>query len=145
MTNGLLVYCTRIKFRGINFRALAGSEFRGSIFSCGVIFVDTRCSRSKIIFQLRSYRRNVKFIRISTKMGLFNVAIGIPCIMDVWEGHRELSQTEQCIANYWTMQRSLLYVWKYNKPVCTRRSCMCQETFMQSANLFRHGETIAAI
>ena len=25
-----------------------------------------------------------------------NVAIGIPCIMDVWEGHREPSQTEQC-------------------------------------------------
>ena len=29
-------------------------------------------------------------------MGLFVVAIGIPCIMDVWEGHREPSQTEQC-------------------------------------------------
>ena len=24
-----------------------------------------------------------------------NVAIGIPCIMDVWERHREPSQTEQ--------------------------------------------------
>ena len=71
-------YRTRTKFRGINFRALAGSEFRGSIFSCGVIFVDTRCSRSKTNFQLRSYTRNVKFIRISTKMGLFVVAIGIP-------------------------------------------------------------------
>ena len=56
----------------------------------------TRCSRSEINFQLRSYTRNVKSIRISTKMGLFVVAIGIPCIMDVWEGHREPSQTEQC-------------------------------------------------
>ena len=86
--------CT--KFRGINFRALAGSEFRGSIFSCVVIFVDTRCLRSEINFQLRSYTRNVKFIRISTKIGLFIVAIGISCIMDVWEGHWEPSQTEQC-------------------------------------------------
>ena len=68
------MYCTRTKFRGINFHALARSEFRGSIFSCGVIFVDTRCSRSKINFQLRSYIRNVKFIRISTKMGLFIVS-----------------------------------------------------------------------
>ena len=58
--------------------------------------MDTWCLRSEINFQLRSYTRNVKFIRISTKMGLFVVAIGIPCIMDVWEGHRELSQTEQC-------------------------------------------------
>ena len=66
------------------------------MFSCGVIFVDTRCSRSEINFQLRSYTRNVKFLRISTKMGPFIVAIGIPCIMDVWEGHREPSQTEQC-------------------------------------------------
>ena len=38
-------YRTRTKFRGINFRALARSEFRGSIFSCGVIFVDTRGAR----------------------------------------------------------------------------------------------------
>ena len=102
-------YRTRTKFCGINFRALAGSEFCGSIFSCEVIFVDTRCSRSEINFQLRSYTRNVKFIRISTKMGLLIVAIGIPCIMDVWEGYRELSQTEQCIANCWTVQGSLLY------------------------------------
>ena len=50
-----LKYRTHTKFRGINFRALAGSEFYGSIFSCGVIFVDTRCSRSEINFQLRSY------------------------------------------------------------------------------------------
>ena len=71
-------------------------NFVGSIFSCGVIFVDTRCSRSEINFQLHSYTRNVNFIRISTKMGLFIVAIGIPCIMDVWEGHQEPSQTEQC-------------------------------------------------
>ena len=35
-------YRTRTKFCGINFCALAGSEFRGSIFSRGVIFVDTR-------------------------------------------------------------------------------------------------------
>ena len=88
-------YRTRTKFRGINFRALTGSEFRWSIFSCGVIFVDTRCSRSEIVFQLHSYTRHVKFIRISTKMKFFIVAIGIPCIMDVWEGHREPSQTEQ--------------------------------------------------
>ena len=65
------MYRTHTKFCGINFRALAGSEFCGSIFSCGVIFVDTRCLRSEINFQLRSYTRNVKFIRISTKMGLF--------------------------------------------------------------------------
>ena len=57
--------------------------------------MDTQYSRSEINFQLRSYTRNVKFIRISTKMGLFIVAIGIPCIMDVWEGHRGPSQTEQ--------------------------------------------------
>ena len=48
-------YRTHTKFRGINFCALAGSEFRGSIFSCGVIFVDTRCLRSEINFQLCSY------------------------------------------------------------------------------------------
>ena len=93
---GTFIYHTCTKFRGINFCALAGSEIRGSIFSCGVIFVDTRCLRSEINFQLRNYTRNVKFIRISTKMGLFIVAIGIPCVMDVWEGHRELSQTKQC-------------------------------------------------
>ena len=124
----------RTKFRGINFCALAGSEFRGSIFSCGVIFVDTQCSRSEINFQLCCYTRNVKFIRISTKMGLFIVAIGILCIMDGWEGHQEPSS----VANCWTVQRSLLHAWKY-KP------CMCQETFMQSANLFLRRKTIAAI
>ena len=58
--------------------------------------MDTQCSKIEINFQLRSYTRNVKFIRISTKMKLFIVAIGIPCIMDIWEGHRELSQTQQC-------------------------------------------------
>ena len=63
-----------------------------SILSSEVIFVDTRCSRS----ELRSYTRSVKFIKISTKTGLSIVAIVIPCIMDVWEGHREPRQTEQC-------------------------------------------------
>ena len=58
--------------------------------------MDTRCSRSEINFQLRSNTRNVKFITISTKMNLFIVAIGIPCIIDAWEGHWEPSQTEQC-------------------------------------------------
>ena len=93
---GTFIYRTCTKFRGINFRALAGSEFRGSTFSCRVIFVDTRCLRSEMNFQLRSYARNVKFIRISTEIGLFIVAIGISCIMVVWEGHQEPSQTEQC-------------------------------------------------
>ena len=32
LINGL-IYRTHTKFRGINFRALAGNEFRGSIFS----------------------------------------------------------------------------------------------------------------
>ena len=58
--------------------------------------MDARCSRSEINFQLRSNTRNVKFITISTKMKLFIVAIGISFIIDVWEGHREPSQTEQC-------------------------------------------------
>ena len=52
-----ITYRTRTKFHSINFRALAGSEFRGSIFSCGVIFVSTRCSRSEINFQLRTVGR----------------------------------------------------------------------------------------
>ena len=38
---GLLEYRTHTKFRDINFHVLVGSEFRASIFSCGVIFVDT--------------------------------------------------------------------------------------------------------
>ena len=58
--------------------------------------MDTRSSRSEINFQLRSNTRNVKFITISTKMKLFIVAIGIPYIIDAWEGHREPSQTKQC-------------------------------------------------
>ena len=58
--------------------------------------MDARCSRSEINFQLRSYTRNVKFIRISTKMKLFIVTIGIPCIVGAWEGHREPTQTGQC-------------------------------------------------
>ena len=29
-------------------------------------------------------------------MKVFIVAIGIPCIINAWEGHREPSQTEQC-------------------------------------------------
>ena len=61
ITSYIANYRTRTKFCGINFHVLAGSEFRGSIFLCGVIFVDTRCSRSEINFQLRSYTRNVKF------------------------------------------------------------------------------------
>ena len=52
--------------------------------------------KRKINFQVHRYTGNVKSIRISTKMGLFIVAIEIPCIMDVWEGHQEPSQTEQC-------------------------------------------------
>ena len=31
-------YCKHTKFRGINFRALAGYEFHGPIFSCGIHF-----------------------------------------------------------------------------------------------------------
>ena len=67
-------------------------------------------------------------------MGLFIVAIGIPCTMDVWEGHWEPSS----VANCWTVQESLLYVWNCNKP------CMCQETFMQlqSTTLFLCGEAL---
>ena len=64
-------YRTRTKFRGINFRTLAGSEFHGSIFSCGVIFMDTRCSRSEINFQLRSYTRNVNLLEYPPKWGSF--------------------------------------------------------------------------
>ena len=114
------MYHTHTKFRGINFRVLAGSEFRGSIFSCGVIFVDTQCSRSEINFQLRGYARNVKFIRLSTKMGLFIVAIGIPCIMDIWEGHQEPSQPEQC-SELLDHARELLYAWKYNNHACAKK------------------------
>ena len=55
-----------------------------------------REAKSTSSYTVRSYTRNVKFIRMYTKMGLFIVAIGIPCIMDVWERHREPSQTEQC-------------------------------------------------
>ena len=58
--------------------------------------MERRCLRSEINFQLRSHTRNAKFIRISTKMKVFIVAIGIPCIINAWEGHREPSQTEQC-------------------------------------------------
>ena len=98
-------YRTRTKFGGKNFRALAGSEFRGSIFSCGVIFVVTRCSRSEINFQLRSYTRNVKFIRISTKIGLLLLPLGYHVSWTYVEGHREPSS----VANCWTVQGSLLY------------------------------------
>ena len=92
------IYRTRTKFRGINFRALAGSEFRGSIFSCGVIFMDTRCSRSEINFQLRSYTRNVKFITIyPPKWGFLLLPLGYHVSWTyAWERHRELSQIEQC-------------------------------------------------
>ena len=38
-------YRTCTKFHGINFRALVGSEFCGSIFSCGVIFSWTHDAR----------------------------------------------------------------------------------------------------
>ena len=31
----------RTKFCGINFHVLAGNKFRGFMFLCGVIFVDT--------------------------------------------------------------------------------------------------------
>ena len=48
----------RTKICGRNFCALAGSEFRGSIVSCGV--VDTLCSRSKINFQLHSYKKKYR-------------------------------------------------------------------------------------
>ena len=133
-------YHTHTKFRGINFRALAGSEFRGSIFSCGVIFVDTYiwCSRSEINFQLHSYTRNVKFIRISTKMGFLLFPLGYHVSWTYGRGTGNRAKLSS-VANCWTVQGSLLYVWKYNKP------CVCQETFMQSANLFLRGETIAAI
>ena len=63
------MYHMRTKFRGINFHALAGSEFCGSIFLCGVIFMDTRCSRSEINFQLRSYTRNVNLLEYPPKWG----------------------------------------------------------------------------
>ena len=126
----MCTYRTRTKFRGINFHALAGSEFRGSIFLCGVIFVDTRCSRSEINFQLHSYTRNVKFIRISMHQnGAF-----YRCHWDTMYHGR--------MGGAW--EPSLLYARKYNKP-CMRRPCMCQETFMQSANLFLRVKTIAAI
>ena len=129
--------CT--KFRGINFRALAGSEVRGSIFSCGIIFVDTRCSRSKINFQLRSYTRNVRFIRISTKWGFLLLPLGYHVSWTYGRGTGNQAKPSS-VANCWTIQGRLLYVWKYNKP------CMCQEILiMQSTNLFLRSETIAAI
>ena len=120
-------YRTRTKFRGINFRALAWSEFCGSIFSCGVIFVDTRCSRSEINFQLRSYTRNVKFIGISTKWGFLLLPLGYHVSWTHGRGTGNRAKPSNVAG---TVQGSLLYAWKYNKP------CMYQETFMQSANLF---------
>ena len=132
-------YRAHTKFRGINFRALAGSEVRGSIFSCGIIFVDTRCSRSEINFQLCSYTRNVKFIRISTKWGFLLLPLGYHVSWTYGRGTGNQAKPSS-VANCWTVQGSLLYVWKYNKP------CMCQEILiMQSTNLFLRSETIAAI
>ena len=136
-------YRIHIKFRGINFCALAGSEFHGSILSCGVIFVDTRCSRSEINFQLRSYTRNVNLLEYSPKWGFLLLPLGYHVSWTYGRGTGNRAKLNS-VANRWTVQGSLLYAWKYNKP-CTRWPCMWQETFMQSTNLFLHGETIAAI
>ena len=128
-------YRTRTKFHGINFRALVGSKFCGSIFSCGVIFMDTRCSRNEINFQLRSCTRNVKCIRIFTKWGSLLLPLGyhVPWMYGRGTGNRAKPSS---VANCWTVQGSLLYAWNCNKP------CMCQEKFMQlqSANLFLCGD-----
>ena len=112
------IYCTHTKFRSINFRALVGSEFRGYIFSCGDIFVDTWCSRSEINFQLHRYTRNVKFIRISTKMGLLLLPLGYHVSWTYGRGTGNRANPSS-VANCWTVQGSFLYAWKYNKP-CTR-------------------------
>ena len=59
--------------------------------------------------------------------------------MDVWEGYHEPSQTGQCSELLDRARELAVCMEIYKKP------CMCQETFMQSTNVFLHGETIAAI
>ena len=54
-------------------------------------------------------------------MGLFIVSIGIPCIMDVWERHWELSSVENCSRNCWTVQGSLLYAWNVISHACAKK------------------------
>ena len=54
----------------------------------------------------------------------------------------EAPGTEQCSKLFEELldhTRELVVCMECNKP------CMCQEKFMQSANLFLHGETIVAI
>ena len=58
--------------------------------------------------------------------GTFIIAIGLPCIMDVWEGH--MGPTANC----WTIQGSLLYSSLYAWKTCVDiQELMCQETFLQ--------------
>ena len=62
-------YHMRTKFCGINFRALIGSEFRGSIFLCGVNFMDGTTSVLEQWNQLPAtwLYKKCRVIKISTK------------------------------------------------------------------------------
>ena len=116
----IMWYRTHTKFRGINFRALAWSEFCGSIFSCGVIFVDRQCLRSEINFQLHSYTEMQNLLEYPPKWSFLLLPLGYHVSWTHGRGTKNRAKPNS-VANCWTMQGSLLYAWKYNKP------CMCQE------------------
>ena len=101
-----IIYHTRTKFRGINFHAVTETEFRGPIFSCGVIFVDTKCLRSEINLQPHSYTRNVKFIRISTKTGFLLLPLGYHLSWMYGRDTRNRAKPSS-VVNCWTMQGEL--------------------------------------
>ena len=73
---------------GIKFCNLVRSEFRGSIFSCEFIFMDTLllCSRSEIYFQLRNYTRNFtqKWGFLLLPLGMHHGHMGGPLGTEHW-------------------------------------------------------------
>ena len=54
MASSIVMYHTRIKFRGINFRGLIRTEFRGYLFSWGLLFVAKPSLNFSVLSSARS-------------------------------------------------------------------------------------------
>ena len=55
------------------------------------LFLWTRCAQE--------VKSTSSYVAIATRNEFFIIAIEIPCLMDVWEGHQELSQTGSNVVN----------------------------------------------
>ena len=101
-------------------------NFVGVYFSVELFSWTHGAREAKSTFSYVATQEMYNLLEYPPKFGFLLLSLGYHVSWTYGRGTGNRAKPSS-VANCWTVQGSLLYAWKYNKP-CTRRPCMCQET-----------------